>query len=150
MKPQLIALPLSSLISDLLHGHSDVPISQSTAEAILLVTNNEHSCYVQFPGPDAVDITGRSITCPRLWAWNHWIFSSERRLRLRLRCEKEAAIRTIFNANVSLVRRAILRTEPLTEDQATMLARKWVTEGKINKAKHYGIKKFYTTIEEIP
>lgn len=149
MSTPLVTFRLSTIVSDLLRGHDYVNVSQETAELLLLACKNQHTCHIQLPCHENLDIFNQPITQPRLWAFNSWQSSTERWLRQKKRSDDERDARNIFDANVKLVTRAILRISPINQDAAMMLARHALLSHP-DSIPAMGVRKLITTVEEIP
>lgn len=145
-----ITLPLNVLVEHLLHGEHYVPISMDVAEVIHHHTKNQHSCYIQFPSDDDIDIVGKYIDTPILWECGAWRTSSERWMKSKMRSQKERDERFILEANIVQVARCILRQAYVTPDAARMIARSMISKKDYARIKLVGCKKLYTTIEELP
>jgi hypothetical protein len=145
-----ITLPLQTLVHHILRGEHYVPISSDVAEIILHHTNNKHTCHVQFPSDEDVDILGNFIETPMLWEYGAWCRSSEKWLKMRVRSQKERDERFILEANITQVARCILRQAYVTPDAARMIARSMITKKDYARIKLVGCKKLFTTIEELP
>lgn len=153
MKPptigkQFAAFPIADIVADLLHGYEEVPISNSTAEVLFLVCKNKVLCHVQYPGHGEVDITGKLITQPHLWAIERWQDSSEKWLRARAWSEKQRDERLVFEANIRKVQRAILKMAMISPEFATVLAHRMVKKNEMDKITALGVRLF-TNVKEI-
>jgi len=145
----LVTFRLSSIVSDLLRGSDYVVVSKETAELVLIACKNQHTCHVQLPSDENLDIFNKPITESRLWSFACWQASTERWLRQKKRSDDERDARNIFDANVRLVARAILRISPINPDAATCLARMSLLSYP-SSIPAMGITKLITTVEEIP
>lgn len=155
MKPvppskQLVSLPLDALVSELLGGHSDVSISIEVAEVLLLVCKNKHTCYVQLPSDENVDLYGNKLLQPRLWAYNHWLVAAERWQRQRVVAQRLSDERAVERYNHSLLHRAIMREWPIPEGAAAIMAHTILRDNDTSKISYLlKNRKLATCIEEV-
>ena|SRR5689334_3685857 len=149
MSTPLVTFRLSSIVTDLLRGHDYVNVSQETAELLLVACKNQHTCHIQLPFHENLDIFNQPITEPRLWAFNAWQASTERWLRQKKISDNERDKRNIFDANVKIVTKALLRISPINPDAAMMLARH-ALQTYPESIKAMGVKKLIEKVEEIP
>ncbi len=145
-----VSLPLDILIHDLLGHNHYVPVSPITAEVILMHTGNKHSCHIQLPSDNDVDILGRFIDSPLLWDWNAWNVSVERYHKNKIRAQQEREARFVFEANICLVAKKILIMAFVKEDAARMLAHKWLSKKDYARIKAVGVKRLYEHVKELP
>lgn len=146
----LVSLPLDVLVHDLLGEAHYVSVSKLTAEIIFGHCKNKHTCYVQFPGDNDVDVLGRFISEPLLWSMSAWKSSVERAAKQRLRSEYDREQRFIFEANVKLVAKRLATFSGLEFEIAKLMAWRWLKDGQHDKIKAVGVVKLYTTIKELP
>jgi hypothetical protein len=144
------SFPLDIIIKDLLRDEHCVPISPITAEVILMQTGNKHFCHIQFPSNDAVDITGRFITKPHLWSINEWRSSSEKWMRDKIKSQQRRDAQFVYEGNVRLISRAILRFAYVHPDAAVVLARTWIDKSDFGRIKAVGVKQLYNHVKELP
>lgn len=142
---------LSEIVEHLLHGYDYVTVSEHVAEVLLMCTGNKHTCHVQLPSdPDAVSVSGITITKPRLWNINCWNASVERGLKASLRAEAERNARFVYQANVNQVVRCILKQWPVHIDQANTIARVMLDRKQYDKILAMGVKSIIMRVEDIP
>jgi len=152
---QLVTFPLASIVSDLLRKNEGqdpqhfVTVCEITAECLYTVCKNEHTCHVQMPSDDDVDILGKPITSPVLWEIGAWLNSSERWQRQKLMSQKRIDIHNIYNANINRISRCILRMSPINPDAARMLAHRWMERGDMVRIQMVGVNKLFEKVEEI-
>lgn len=141
--------PIEPIVRDLLGEAHYVSISQVTAEIIYIHCRNKWLCHVQFVTDDDATILGEPLKTPRLWSLQGWQMSVEKYLRDKARSARLRDERNIFDANIILVARAIYKVSGLPFDICKLQARRWLNE---NNPKIYavGVKKIYTTIQELP
>lgn len=146
----LVSLPLDILVKDLLGEAHYVSISRLTAEILYGHCKNRHTCHIQFPGEEDVDVMGRVINEPILWSMSAWQSAVERRLKAKLRSDRERDERFIFEANIKLVGKALARFSGLEFEIARLTARRWLVDKDHAKIRAIGVVKLYTTIQELP
>lgn len=147
---QNVSLPLNTLIHDLLGNNHYVSISQLTAEVILMHTGNKHSCHIQMPSDSDVDVLGRFIDSPLLWETNAWNRSVERYHKEKIRAQTEREARFVFEGNVKLIARAILRMAYVHPDAARMLGHQMLSKKDFARIKAVGVKQLYENVKELP
>lgn len=145
-----VSLPFDILIRDLLGHNHYVPISQLTAEVILMHTGNRHSCHIQFPSDNDVDVTGRFIDHPLLWDLNAWNTSVERYRKQKLRAQQEREARFVLEGNTRLIARALMRFANIESDPARCLAHQFLTKKDYARIKAVGVKRLYENVNELP
>lgn len=141
---------LRPLVRDLLRGEYYIPISEDTAEIILMHYKNQRVCHVQYPSDQDVDILGKPIDTPILWEIGAWQTSSEKWLKGKIRSEKEREERFILDANINLVARCILKMAYINPDAARVIARKCILNKDFVRIKAFGCARLYKTIKELP
>jgi len=146
---QLVSFPLEEIVDALLGGLDFVEIPQAVAEQLLIVSKNKHVCHVQMPSDENLDIFSSPILVPRLWSLKHWQFSAEKWLRARSLSDKNREARFVYDANVKIISKAILRLAYVTPDAATVLARMMLDKHDYNKIKALGVKKLIEHSNEI-
>lgn len=156
MNPQdkqnpLVTLYFQTLVRDLLGNCHYVSVSPDTAKMLWHACKNEHTVHIQFPSDEAnVDILGRPITSPLLWAIDAWRSSSERHLRAKLRAKREKEALDVFRANQKMVAKAIVRYIDVHYDAAIVMAHSLLRNNEHTKIQQIGVKKLYTSVKEIP
>jgi len=105
------------------------------AEAIVAVTNNQHTCYVQFPSDECPDLTQ-----PVLWNWAAWKQSVERHRLHKEQSRKFLLEYNLQKANIDQLKRAILRQLNFTELQATIIATRWIRDNRQDMFTIFNIK----------
>lgn len=144
-----VSLPLDVLVNTILRDEHYVPVPDTVAEILFHHTKNNHTCYIQFPGDQDVDILGRFLTHPLLWSISAWRNSSERAMRARLRSQHEREQRFIFDANIKLVAKKMCTATGINFEICKLEARRWLLR-KDSRVHAVGVVKLYTTIEELP
>jgi len=128
---------------DFLNDLDYVSIPFDRAEAIYSITRNQHTCHIQFPSEDSPELKQ-----PLLWNFAAWVASIERHRKAKERSERERIANWIAQANVEIIKKAILRKFQFSESQATMLATKWLRENRVEKFLFLEVK-LKTTVEEL-
>lgn len=129
------------------HYWSYRPVSLDVAKQILAVTNNEHTCYIQF-----ADEHSPHLKEPLLWEWNAWTSQCDKWKRAAERSRIEREQRFIRDANVILIAKALVKLtggnmdyEMALESADKMMMRdNWAIA-----AKGIGVSKLITKVEEI-
>lgn len=150
---KLITFVFDNIIDELIGEQGVVPISPEIATSILLVTQNkpEFNIYVQDPhDPDNVNLYNKPISCWKLWRLHWWRTSTEAWLKSKRRQDREREDRFIFDANVRMITKCILRTAYMSPELATILAVKELRANNIRKLNALGVKKLFTTMKELP
>ncbi len=149
---RLVTLPLDTLVEDLLNDSDCRTISKEIAEILHLVTDNKATYHVQFPGDDEVDINGTPLESPRLWSLRHWLYTSERHTKIKLRGQREREIWLVREANVKLIQKHLLKFAFLNPEAAQTLSRQMLQRDEQDKIKAIvgPNRKLYTNSKEIP
>lgn len=113
-------------------------------------TGNKHTCHIQMPSDSDVDILGRFIDKPMLWDWAAWKSSSEKYLLEKIRSQQRRDIKFVYEGNVKLIARAILRMAYITPDAAIMLGHKFMKSQDWVRIKAVGVKRLYENVKELP
>ena len=127
-----------------LTGREKFPIDAERAEIIKHLTNNEHTCYIQYPEEYEAD---QNIY---LWDYKAWIASEELRVRQKRYQHQSRVEGYLFTANVEDVTAAIVKKYKLDEDRARSMAWKWIKTGNKEAMKIVaGVEKIKTKEEEL-
>lgn len=113
VKDPTITIPLSAFVSSHLgHGFTlnpdrslsegrtwyAKPVNKAIADTIFAITNNEHTCYIEYP-----DSNSPHLTLPILWDYNAWRSHCDSWMRERQLSEKRRIERFIFEANTKIL-----------------------------------------------
>ena len=121
-----------------------------TAEVILMHTGNKHSCHIQLPSDNDVDVLGRFIDVPMLWDTNAWHTSVEKYNKEKIRAQNRREAQFVYEGNVKLIARNILKMAFVHPDAATMIARSMLDKKDLVRMKAVGVKRLYEKVNELP
>lgn len=127
------------------HKHFCHPIPKDTAILIYHLTNNEHTCFIQW-----ADKFNPELRQPHLWDWSAWQFHCDKWERAKARSDFERQERYVFEANVKMLLKPIMQYFSLPEGAANIIATKWVRTNNIVAVETVGIKKLYTMEDKLP
>ena len=96
--------------------HSSRPISFHLAELILALCENKHTCYIEFPPAYSIQRD------PVIWSWKDWIDSQERHERRKAQAHKDRIERFLYEDNVELVTKGLVKEMGFDEDKARAMA----------------------------
>jgi hypothetical protein len=87
-----------------------------------------------------VDRDDEELDHPVLWQLHAWRISTESWQVAKARADKRRVERWLFQANVEIIQRAILRVWLITPDQANVLAHKWLTRNDEKMFEQFKVK----------
>jgi len=132
-----ITLSLSTFVKAVLHGEHYVPIyDKDLAELLTLLSKDQEVYHIQNPGPDNPD-----LDYPMLWSCHQWRISTESWKAAKERDDRERIARWIKQKNVTIIAKQILRFALVTDDQANLLAHRWLNRKDFQRIKDVGVTK---------
>jgi hypothetical protein len=141
---QALLIPLSSYVRDVLGDLHYTPIGYDRAIAIFKITENYHTCVVQFTSFE----DGKALKSPMLWNFAAFADSAERYRLAKIRAEQERVARRILEQNRETLKRAILKTLEVSDSQANVLSCKMIDKKQSFKIAWFGIT-LITTEQEL-
>lgn len=121
------------------------PIQTEIAEIIVLLTDNKHTCFIQWD-----DDYSNHLKQPLLWDYGEWLKHSDRHQRAQAYSQHQREERFILEANIKLLSKAITSAISLEGEHATLLAHKLLLRQQHGKIRLLAPDiKLITSIEEI-
>lgn len=156
MPKQTITIPLTEYIDAILgrwvdekgeyqHQHFSKPIPKDTAFLIFSITQNEHTCFIQW-----ADKYNPELKQPHLWDWAAWQTHSDKWERAKARSDYERQERYVFEANVKMLLHPIMDYFSVPKDNANIIATNWVRKNNTVALEIVGLSRFYTMEDKLP
>jgi hypothetical protein len=127
--------PLNEYVNELLGDSHYRKIEQKTARLIIALPRWNEYCHVQF-----VDRDDEQLRYPVLWNLHAWRCDTESWRIAKTRADKRRIDKFLFDANVEIIKRAILKSFLVTPDQASVLAHKWLRDNAFEKINKFNVK----------
>jgi len=157
MSTPTITIPLSIFLDSHLGRGIDIngertfqwshrPIDNNIAHLIVAITNNQHTCYVQW-----ADEMSPHLTQPLLWDFAFWHKECDSWLRMRERERLRTIEWKIKEANIKIATRQVMEFACLDQETATKCVRMIIERGGnwMNKLKAMGVEKLVTREDEL-
>ena len=144
---KLITLKLQTLVDLCLRDAHSISIDKSTATLIFALTQNKHTCHVQFTDLEY----GDELVSPVLWNLHQWRMSTDRWKQTKAWAEKEKIKDWIFKANVDRVAKYIGKKCPclMGTDASRAIAYGLLKRNNIEGIRAIGCNKLIERQEEL-
>jgi hypothetical protein len=129
--------------SDGTHLWDSRPIDEHIALIIFNITQNKHTCYIEFPADNPM------LERPMLWDIKAWRTSADKWARDKQRQHDSIIAWHMFNQNVKLMKKACMEKFLLDEDRAEAMAKSLLKKNPNIGKSLLGLDKIITKEEEL-
>ena len=121
--PQLFQQTFSEYLKDRLSYDTMILITKDTASCISVIPEFHELVHIQYKTHD-----GEELEYPRLWRKSAWLQDVESWRVRKAYSDKERIKRWLFEANVAIIKKTILKEWLITPDHAGILATRWLRD----------------------